>query len=214
MEKQKKVKKKKPLAEQYDANGQWVEMRGQVKGAIRRVFRLSPQMKETLNAARVELPPLPRKDGSPGARVRVRFVCAICSGLFPRDWVQVDHIEPVVPLHRKESELSYDEMAYRIICSKENLQVVCSTPKKFLPKNEKSCHSIKTAKENWVRDYLNLKSPELRQGLVDEAKSKYDIYEKDQIRIKKEKEDLKIQRKLAQELKKSSKMKKKQETTD
>ena len=140
-------KKDKPL---YDENGRWVEERGRVKGAIRRTFRLSPQMKEVLQAARVELPPALKKDGTPGKKPQVRYRCAICSGLFPQKFVQVDHIEPVVPLNKQEKDMTYDEMVRRIICEVSKLQVVCSTPLKYND-NKPSCHKLKTDEENWMR---------------------------------------------------------------
>lgn len=136
----------------YDENGRWVEERGRIKGAIRRTFRLHPAMREVLDAARVELPPALKKDGTPGKKNQVRFRCAMCQELHPSKWVQVDHIVPAIRLHRKESDTSYDEMVRGIFCRKENLQVLCSTPLKFLPKGKQSCHRIKTNEENFIRD--------------------------------------------------------------
>jgi hypothetical protein len=144
--------KKPKEAKLYDENGFWVEERGRVKGALRRTFRLHPAPREILNASRVELPPALKKDGTPGKKNQVRYRCAMCLDLFPQKWVQVDHIVPAVKLHRKESDLSYDEMVRGIFCGKENLQVLCSTPKKFLPKNGESCHRKKTNEENYIRD--------------------------------------------------------------
>ena len=146
----KKPKKEAPL---YDSNGRWVEERGRIKGAIRRSFRLSPQMKEVLKKARVELPPALKKDGEPGKKNQVRYTCAICSGLFSQKNVQVDHIEPVVPLWQKESTMSYDNIVRGVFCSLDNLQVICSTPLKRNDGNS-SCHRLKTNEENFIRDYL------------------------------------------------------------
>jgi len=144
---------KKPKEQKlYDDNGLWVEERGRIKGAIRRTFRLHPAPREVLNAARVELPPAIKKDGNLGKRNQVRYKCAMCSNLFPQKWVQVDHIIPAVKLHTKESDISYDEMVRGIFCGRENLQVLCSTPKKFLSKGEESCHRKKTNEENYIRD--------------------------------------------------------------
>lgn len=143
-------KKDKPL---YDEDGRWVEERGRIKGAVRRAFRLSPQMKETLQAARVELPPALKKDGTPGKRPVVRYKCAMCGDLFSQKNVQVDHIETVVPLWKKEEHMTYDEIVRGVFCKKENLQVLCSTPMRRnngLP----SCHKKKTDEENWVRRQL------------------------------------------------------------
>lgn len=140
--------------EEYDENGRWNQERNRVKGALRQSFRMSPQMWETLQRARHELPPALKKDGTPGKRPQVRYKCAICNGMFMQKYVQVDHIDPVVPLYKVEAEMSYDEMAYRIFCKQDNLQVVCSTP---LKKNggKPSCHKIKSDEENFIRKKMH-----------------------------------------------------------
>lgn len=165
----------------YDANGRWVEERGRIKGAIRRAFRLSPQMKEVLQAARVELPPKLKKDGEPGKKNQVRYTCAICKNLFAQTNVQVDHIEPVVPLWKPEAEMSYDEIVRGVFCKLDNLQVICSTPMKR-NNGEPSCHKLKTDKENFIRDelkkVLNLKdhTGEQIDLLIVDISAKYQVY--------------------------------------
>lgn len=144
-------KKDKPL---YDEFGRWAEEHYRIKGAIRRTFRLSPQMKETLQSARVELPPITKKDGTIGKRPQVRYRCAICKELFPQKYVQVDHINPAIPLWKKEIEMTYDELVRGIICDNFNLQVVCSTPMKD-NNGLSSCHKKKTDEENWIRKKIN-----------------------------------------------------------
>lgn len=174
----KKSKKEAPL---YDENGRWVEERGRIKGAIRRTFRLSPQMREILKEARVELPPALKKDGEPGKKNQVRYICAICKGLFSQKNVQVDHREPVVPLWKKESDMSYDDIVRGVFCSKSNLQVICSTP---LKRNNgiSSCHRLKTNEENFIRDHLQAipglldHTGEEIDFLIEEFKGKYKIY--------------------------------------
>lgn len=173
-----KPKKDKPL---YDQNGRWVEERGRIKGAIRRAFRLSPQMRETLKRARVELPPKLKKDGDPGKKNQVRYICAMCKDLFPQKRVQADHIEPVVPLWKAESDMSYDEIVRGVFCALDNLQILCSTPMKQnngLP----SCHKLKTDEENFIRDELkkvldikNYTQEEIN-GMILDIKEKYKAY--------------------------------------
>lgn len=171
-------KKEAPL---YDANGRWVEERGRVKGAIRRTFRLSPQMKEVLDRARVELPPKIKKDGEPGKKNQVRYTCAVCKGLFSSGNVQVDHIEPVVPLWMAEADMTYDEIVRGVFCALDNLQVICSTSMKKnggLP----SCHKLKTDEENFIRDRLKLvlnlrdHTGEEIDAMVVDIKIKYKVY--------------------------------------
>ena len=146
------AKGEKKEARLYDDDGRWVEERGRIKGALRRTFRLHPAMKEVLTAARIELPPALKKDGEPGKKNQVRYRCALCKNLFSQKYVQVDHLEPAVKLYIKESEMSYDDLVRGIFCKKENLQVLCSTPIKFLPKGQQSCHRVKTNEENFIRD--------------------------------------------------------------
>lgn len=148
MAKKKQAKEKKV----YDENGNWVEERNRWIGAIRRCFRVHPVLKEILQEARVELSPKILKDGSVGKKNQVRFKCAVCGDLFSQKHIQVDHRDPVVFLYLRNSEMLLDLIARRIFCKKDNLQVLCSTPLKLLPKGSKSCHAIKTQEENFLRN--------------------------------------------------------------
>lgn len=150
MKKVRTAKKKKVNV--FDENGNWVEETNRWVGALRRSFRVHPFMQDVLKEARVELPPKILKDGSTGKKNQIRYRCAACSGLFSQKHTQVDHRDPVVPLFLKGSEMLLDLIARRIYCKKENLQVLCSTPLKLLPKGSKSCHAIKTNEENFLRD--------------------------------------------------------------
>jgi hypothetical protein len=178
--------------EEYDENGRWKQERNRVKGALRQSFRMSPQMWETLQRAKHELPPALKKDGTPGKRPQVRYKCAICGNMFMQKYIQVDHLIPVVPLHKVEADMTYDEMADRIFCDKDNLQVVCSTP---LKKNngEPSCHKIKSDEENFIRRELVEKLKEEKnidiEDEIELLKVKYQAYidEKEIKRIEKEK---------------------------
>ena len=194
-----KVKKEKSL---YDANGRWVEERGRIKGAIRRAFRLSPQMKEILQKARVELPPALKKDGEPGKKNQVRYRCAICGQLFSQKNVQVDHIEPVISLWKRESAMSYDDIVRGVFCKLDNLQVVCSTPMKRnngIP----SCHKLKTDEENYIRDRLQEVSclldhtGEEIDALTQQFRERYKIYKAEQ----EEKERVRLERRSRKRLK-------------
>jgi hypothetical protein len=212
MSRKSKSKKDKPL---YDENGKWVDQDNRVLSGIRRAYRLSPQMQETLKAARVELPPEPLKNGKPGKRVRVRFKCAACGGLFPQKTgkttnIQVDHIEPATPLWTSIKEMTWDEVVKGIFCGVENLQVLCSVPIKKnggLP----SCHAKKSAEENWIRkeikklmesDNLFDRLPEVRQRKVEEFKEDFKQYliEKEEKRLaKEERKRIREAKKLAKE---------------
>lgn len=191
------AKKEKPL---YDSNGRWVEERGRIKGAIRRAFRLSPQMREVLQKSRVELPPALKKDGTPGKKNQVRYTCAICGGLFSQKHVQVDHISPVVPLWLNEAEMTYDQIVRGVFCELSNLQVICSTPMKAND-GKPSCHRIKTNEENFMRDYLDKLDKEVRIQNLDKAKEAYKEYLRLQ-EIKKKEKEARKQARLLKKIKK------------
>jgi len=185
VKKTKQQKKDKPL---YDENGKWVDQDSRVLSGIRRAYRLSPQMQEALKAARVELSPLPLKNGKSGKRVRVRFKCAACGELFSSKNVQVDHIEPATPLGKTIKEMTWDEVVDGIFCIADNLQVLCSTPIKKnggLP----SCHAKKSAEENWIRKKLATGDYDpLMVNRIEVLKDKYQVYliEKEEKRLAKE----------------------------
>lgn len=126
------------------------ERRG-IKGALRRAFRLSPRMSARLLESRRELPPALKKDGTPGKRDQIRYVCACCGELFQQKNIAVDHIDPVVPLFLEENSMSPGTLAERIFCHVDNLQVLCNTRLKDLPKGQTSCHYKKSQEENFLR---------------------------------------------------------------
>lgn len=71
--------------------------------------------------------------------------CAGCKGLFPEKELQVDHVEPVVPLYRDYAEAAYSvaqlgQAMQRMLPSPEGYQTLCQP-----------CHKHKTAYENVVR---------------------------------------------------------------
>jgi hypothetical protein len=140
-------------------------------------------MWETLQRARIELPPALKKDGTPGKRPRVRYKCAVCGELFQQKFVQVDHVNPVVPLHKVEADMTYDEMARNIFSKTANLQVVCSTP---MTKNEgkPSCHKIKTDEENFIRRELTKEGSwtSLPTSEINRLKKEYKVYVKEKER--------------------------------
>lgn len=174
MPNQRKTKKKSKLVQVYDESGRWVQERNRIKGALRRAFRLSPMMREALLRARVELTPSLKKDGTPGKKNRVRYRCAICKELFSQKNVQVDHIDTVIPLWKRQINMTYDEIVRGIFCNVDNLQVLCSIPMKR-NNGQRSCHKKKTDEENWIRKKIldgNVKSDDWAKT-IKEYKKKY-----------------------------------------
>jgi len=76
-----------------------------------------------------------------GPRGGARYKCAACGGDFTLGEVQVDHIDPVVPLDTEGRNLSWDTIYDRLLnVDPEDLQILC-----------KKCHLEKSVKENSVR---------------------------------------------------------------
>lgn len=134
MGKKEKAKKQNQIIIE-DGKPVWPAMKNQIKGAIRRIFRLSPWMQLALQKARVEKTRV-LKNGQISSRPDVYYQCAMCKNHFKRTEVQVDHIDPVIPAGKTIQDMSYDEIVERIFCRLDNLQVLC-----------KSCHAKKTKLE-------------------------------------------------------------------
>jgi hypothetical protein len=174
-----------------------------IKGGIRRVFRQSIEMRTVLQAARVELPPKTLKDGSLGKKNQIRYRCAICEELFSQKDVAVDHIDPVIPLDKTEESMTIDEMAYRIWCDIDNLQVVCSFPLKKSG-GKPSCHKIKTDEENFIRKQLKEgKYKQLSEVTLQQIKTEFKEHLELNERKRLEKEQRKLERQRKREQKAS-----------
>lgn len=128
-------KKKKQEVKIVNDKPEWPPMKNQIKGAIRRIFRLSPWMSLTLKKVRIEKQKL-NKNGEVSAKKDVYYRCRMCNGEFKAKDVQVDHIDPVIPSGKTINEMTYDEIVERIFCNLSNLQVLC-----------KPCHTKKTKDE-------------------------------------------------------------------
>lgn len=94
----------------------------------RKCFRWSPAYRETLKKAFVE-----KREGVEYYR------CESCKQVVERQEKQVDHIDPVVPIG-KQWDRDWNEYRNRCFVASDRLQVLC-----------KSCHKLKTSKENIVR---------------------------------------------------------------
>ena len=116
---------------------QWTEarLRSFVMSGLRRMTSRWGPKYSVLNKAFVEDQINPKTK-----RKRKMYRCAITEDLFPATEMQVDHIEPIVPL-TWGMKSRWNELLPRFFCSKENLQAV-----------SKAAHKIKTQKENEKRN--------------------------------------------------------------
>ncbi len=104
---------------------------GLIKGALRRVFSRSELRKKILDKALV-------KDYSDPSRKRVTRWgrCAECKKLEPLYKMQIDHMEPLIPLGESLEDQSWDKVIDRLWCDERNLQALC-----------KPCHDVKSQLE-------------------------------------------------------------------
>ena len=110
--------------------GQWTEARFHsfIKSGLRALSRKWPVKWEVLNDACTG-----RKENIKTGKQAKHYKCAECGKEFPAKDVQVDHIEPIIPL---SGFVSWDETIERMLCEKDGLQVLCLT-----------CHRAKSLEE-------------------------------------------------------------------
>lgn len=70
-------------------------------------------------------------------RMALHYKCSACGGEYPSNKIDVDHIEPAVPLSGWDG---FDGFIERLFCEKKGLAVLC-----------KACHKTKTDAENAQR---------------------------------------------------------------
>lgn len=111
--------------------------RALIKGALRRVFSRSELRREAL-----QLSVIFHTDPS-RPRVKRWGRCVACTKPTALYQMEVDHIEPIVPLHLTLEQMSWDDLVSRLFCGSCNLQVLC-----------KDCHHSKSLSENKQRRLL------------------------------------------------------------
>ena len=107
---------------------------GLLMGAIRRVFSRSDLRRSIVTNCKIEY----FDENRP--RVRNWGICASCKCETPLYKMEVDHIDPVVPVYSSLDEMTWDDTVNRVWCPAENLQSLCLT-----------CHVEKTKAERGVR---------------------------------------------------------------
>lgn len=120
-------------------------LRSRLMSAMRRTWRHSPEYKLALEAAKGEYTAL-SKLGKPMRRVH--WLCASCGKYHPREGVQVDHKEPVVPLSGFDS---WDGVIARLFCPATQLRVLCE-----------ACHDVVSANQREERQALKPKKEKVK----------------------------------------------------
>ena len=111
---------------------------GLLKGALRRIFSRSLLRKQAI--ANYIIKPFTHPEHT---RVTKWAYCGSCGIILPAYKVQVDHINPVVPIGTSVHSMTIDDLISRIWCDISNLDVLC-----------KPCHQDKSKAENKARRSL------------------------------------------------------------
>ncbi len=96
-------------------------LKSKITGALRKVWRWSPERRAALERARVQ---------------RGVYECELCGHRSGPKGVQVDHIVPC----RLSDDASWDGFIARLFCGTDGLRVIC-----------KGCHKAETAKQRAKR---------------------------------------------------------------
>jgi len=117
-------------------NGEWTESRFHsfVKGGLRSISQRWPPKYRVLSRAKVGSRVNPES-----GRVATFYKCANCQNEFTLKNVEVNHIQPVIPITGFDS---WDETINRLFCEEDGLEVLC-----------KPCHKSLTKQENEQRKF-------------------------------------------------------------
>jgi 5-methylcytosine-specific restriction endonuclease McrA len=122
------------MADKTRNNGEWTESRFHsfVKSGLRSLSQKWPPKYRVLGKAYAGTSINPSS-----GRLAKRYECASCKNTFTSKDVEVNHIEPVVPISGFDS---WDNIIERLFCEESGLEVVC-----------KPCHKVITKQENISR---------------------------------------------------------------
>ena len=137
MARAKREKKEKPKTQRRGRIDS--ETHGRIVSAMKRVFSRSPTANSFLRTYRTEEAWF-KQNGERAKKPHVFYPCFKCGGIFKSNDVQIDHIDPVIPLNIPSKHFSYDSLAERLFCEEQNLQILC-----------KQCHTEKSQIENSIR---------------------------------------------------------------
>jgi len=123
---------------------------------FRKASRYSSLYKDCLKKARNESSRF-KKDGSLARRLRVEYKCNTCMNMFSQKDINVDHINPVVPLDKSINDMTLGE--YYRGCFTDVLQVLC-----------KPCHKLKTKEEGNMRS--KIRSLKIHKNMTEDEKDR------------------------------------------
>lgn len=91
-----------------------------------------------------------KKDGSKAKKKHVFYTCAQCKKEFNSSQVQVDHIEPVVPLNIPAKHMSMSDFLMRLYVEEDGLQILCKTDHKEKSKEENLIRQQWVTKKKYI----------------------------------------------------------------
>lgn len=106
-----------------------------ILGKMKVSFSRSPKVIDFLRSRRRE-ETWTKKNGSVAQRNKVFYRCEKCQQEFNSANIQVDHIEPVVPLNIPGRHMPIGIIISRLFCDVSNLQILCKTHHKEKSKAE------------------------------------------------------------------------------
>lgn len=106
-----------------------------VISSLKRSFSRGPVVREFLRKNRREEDWV-KKDGSKAKNKHVFYKCAQCHKEFNSTHIQVDHIEPVVPVNIPAKHMSIDTFIKRLYVQEDKLQILCKVDHKAKSKLE------------------------------------------------------------------------------
>ena len=109
--------------------------RNLIKGALRRVFARSELRRQVAIAASIS-----GHVDLTRPRVKNWSRCDTCKQPTPRSYIQVDHVQPLIPIDTAFEDMSLDVFLDRLWCDPSNLRPICI-----------DCHKIKSKEENKAR---------------------------------------------------------------
>lgn len=141
-------------------------MNEEEKAAKKKKSHFNNFVKNTLRRASYRWPA--RGEAEKAARIsRGLYRCNMCAGEFQRKDVELDHVEPVVPIKEawidENGNADWNLYITRLFPDKEGYQIICKT-----------CHFSKTSIEDTLRaDYNALrKNEEKQQNKLDKKSNK------------------------------------------
>ncbi len=115
-------------------NGEWTQARFNsfVKGGLRSISQRWPPKYKCLSNAFTGTKVNPRT-----GRLAKHYLCRACQNEYVGSLVEVNHIDPVIPVTGFDS---WDKVIERLFCEEDRLEVLC-----------KPCHKALTKQENEER---------------------------------------------------------------